>query len=216
MIGPLEVITGGYFIFLINAIMRDDLKLRTNFPPYVSFYINLLVQNNKFNSAKKILRNAWSVFPHPYLKVQIINLAQKMKISFTELAKFIVANSSENSESKILLTEALIDEKLWVEARNKIQTLLEYKPSKEVCLLMAKIEEGESGDPQKIDAWVSRSNFGKSSKIWICRISKLSQNDWSSISKAGYFNSLDWKYPASIAQFSSSGVEMSSIGYIDN
>ena len=80
---------------------------------------------------------------------------------------------------------------------------------------MAKIEEGESGDPQKIDAWVSRSNFGKSSKIWICRISKLSQNDWSSISKAGYFNSLDWKYPNNISQLSGSEFEISGINYID-
>ena len=30
MIGLLEAITGGYFIFLVNAIRRDDLKLRTN------------------------------------------------------------------------------------------------------------------------------------------------------------------------------------------
>ncbi len=29
-LGPLEVISGAYFIFLIKAIMRDDLKLRTN------------------------------------------------------------------------------------------------------------------------------------------------------------------------------------------
>ena len=64
---------------------------------------------------------------------------------------------------------------------------------------MAKIEEGDNGDPQKIDAWIARSNLGKLNRIWICQISGLSQIQWTPISKAGYFNSLEWKYPNNIS-----------------
>ena len=127
---------------------------------------------------------------------------------------FIGYDSKENEESKILLAEALIEEKKWIEARNYLKEFLQYKPLREVCLLMAKIEEGESGDPQKIDSWITRSNFGQASKIWICQITNLSQEHWSSISQEGYFNSLEWKYPSSFSKLSGSGVEMNSIGYI--
>ena len=81
---------------------------------------------------------------------------------------------------------------------------------------MAKIEEGDNGNPQKIDAWISRSNVSKLSKIWICRISGLPQTEWTSISQAGYFNSLDWKYPNNISQLTGLEFEASKINYIDS
>ena len=65
-------------------------------------------------------------------------------------------------------------------------------------MTMAKIEEGDSNDVQKINSWISRSNFGKLNKVWICRISNISQTEWSSVSKAGYFNSLEWRRPKMI------------------
>ena len=195
-------------------LMEQALKLKQNFSPYVNFYIQLLINQNKLVKAKKILKKTWSNLPHAYLKGIMKDLSNALKISYFELAKFITDNSKENEESKILLAEALIEEKKWIEARNYLKEFLQYKPLREVCLLMAKIEEGESGDPQKIDSWITRSNFGQASKIWICQITNLSQEHWSSISQEGYFNSLEWKYPSSFSKLSGSGVEMNSIGYI--
>ena len=65
-------------------------------------------------------------------------------------------------------------------------------------------------------AWVSRSNLGKLSEIWICQISGVSQSEWASISKAGYFNSLEWKYPNKISELASSELEMESLAYIED
>ena len=81
---------------------------------------------------------------------------------------------------------------------------------------MAKIEEGYSGDSHKINAWISRSNLGKLSKIWVCHISGISQTNWTSVSKAGYFNSLEWKYPINISSLEGSGFEINPIEYIDS
>jgi len=139
-----------------------------------------------------------------------------MNISFYELAKYIISNSSNDPQSIILLTQSLIEKKDWQGARNQIKSLLTHQPLKEVCLLMSKIEEGDSGDPQKVHAWVSRSNLGKLSEIWICQISGVSQSEWTSISKAGYFNSLEWKYPNKLLDLSKSDYEMESLVYRDN
>ena len=197
-------------------LMEKALKLRENFPPYVSFYIQILINDNKLEKAKKVLKKTWTTLSHPCLKNEIKILAKAMKISYFGMAKFITANSSDNPESRILLTETLIEEQNWTDARNQIKSLLEHKPLKEVCLLMSKIEEGDSGDPQKIDAWIARSNLGKLNRIWICQISGLSQIQWTPITKAGYFNSLEWKYPNNISQLSGSEFEVGSINYINN
>ena len=196
------------------VLMEKALKLRTYFAPYVAYYIQLLIDNNKLLKAKNYLHKVWSKFSHPILKDEIKLLSKAMKISYYELVKSITVHSLNAFDSKILLTESLIENENWQEAKKQLSSLLEHKPKREVCLLMAKIEEGDSNDPQKINSWISRSNFGKLSKIWICRISNISQSEWSTVSKAGYFNSLDWKYPTNSINFSSSSLETKAIEYI--
>ena len=92
----------------INLIEKA-LKLKQYFSPYVSFYIQLLIASNKLLKAKNYLYKAWNKFSHPELKNEIKLLSQKLKISYYELAKFITANSSNAFDSKILLTESLIN-----------------------------------------------------------------------------------------------------------
>ena len=196
------------------GLMEKALKLRTYFAPYVAYYIQLLIDNNKLLKAKNYLNKVWSKFSHPKLKAEIKLLSKAMKISHYELVKFIIANSPNTFDSKILLTESLIENENWQEAKKQLSSFLEHKPKREVCLLMAKIEEGDTNDPQKINSWISRSNLGKLSKIWVCRISNISQSEWAPVSKAGYFNSLDWKYPTNNLEFTSSTLETRSIEYI--
>ena len=101
------------------------------------------------------------------------------------------------------------------DVRNKeIANLLNHKPPKEVCLLMSKIEEGDTSDPQKIDTWVTRSNYAAFSKIWICQISGISQSDWNSVSNGGYFNSLKWQALQTNQQIMDSKLSNNIIEYI--
>ena len=175
--------------------MQKALKLRKNFPPYIKLYINLLIQNKNYNLAKKSIKKAWNELPHAEYKESILSLAAHLEIEMSELVKYIAGTSYKNEESIILMVEAFIESKKWDDARNQIKDLLDVRPKKEVCLLMAKIEEGDSGDVQKINAWTQRAKDGAANNIWICTISKKSQQTWSSVSEAGYFNSLEWRQP---------------------
>ena len=173
-------------------LIENSLKLKNYFPPFVCLYIEILINLGKINKAKKYLIKAWAFFPHPDLKIWIKKLAKELNISYSKFAKAFVANSNNIDETKIMHTESLIDSKMWKEAREEIKTLLNHNPLKEVCLLMAKIEEGDSNDPQKINAWVSRSNYANLNKIWVCKFTGISQINWTSLSDTGYFNSLNW------------------------
>ena len=175
--------------------MQKALKLRKNFPPYIKLYINLLIQNKNYNLAKKSIKKAWNELPHAEYKESMLSLAAHLEIEMSELVKYIAGTSYKNEESIILMVEAFVESKKWDDARNQIKDLLDVRPKKEVCLLMAKIEEGDSGDVQKINAWTQRAKDGAANNIWICTISKKSQQTWSSVSEAGYFNSLEWRQP---------------------
>ncbi len=175
--------------------MQKALKFRKNFPPYIKLYINLLIQNKNYNLAKKSIKKAWNELPHAEYKESILSLAAHLEIEMLELVEYIAGTSYKNEESIILMVEAFVESKKWDDARNQIKDLLDVRPKKEVCLLMAKIEEGDSGDVQKINAWTQRAKDGAANNIWICTISKKSQQTWSSVSEAGYFNSLEWRQP---------------------
>ena len=175
--------------------MQKALKLRKNFPPYIKLYINLLIQNKNYNLAKKSIKKAWNELPHAEYKESILSLAAHLEIEMLELVKYIAGASYKSEETIILMVEAFIESKKWDDARNQIKDLLDVRPKKEVCLLMAKIEEGDSSDVQKINAWTQRAKDGAANNIWICTISKKSQQTWSSVSEAGYFNSLEWRQP---------------------
>ena len=182
------------------SCIKKSLKLRQFFPPYVKLYLELLIQNNDFNFAKKYFKKIWSEYPHPELKNITSFLAKELKIKKTDLVKYLISSNQKNYQSQIMLIENLIFENNWDEARKYIQILLDVKPKKEVCLLMAKIEEGESGDIQKVSSWTLRAKNGLENKMWVCFISKKAQKEWSSVSEGGYFNSLEWKQPVMIEQ----------------
>jgi len=183
----------------INLIQKA-IKLRRNFSPYVKLYIELMIQNKKYAEAKKYIKKVWSETAHSEYKVLIQKLATHLNTSFSDLAKYVVGSSYSNEESKILLIEASIHDKKWPEARSQIKDLLDVKPKKQICLLMAKIEEGDSNDIQKMDAWTLRAKNGDPSNLWICGITHKSQDEWASLSEAGYFNSLVWQQPTMLNQ----------------
>ena len=96
------------------------------------------------------------------------------------------------------MVESAIQEQKWERARKDIRALLDTEPSREICLLMAKIEDGDSQDIQKVNSWTLRSERGEAKSIWICSVSGSSQNYWSAVSESGYFNKLQWKKPKSL------------------
>ena len=174
-------------------LIQKALKLRKNFPPYVKLYIDLLIENKQFNLAKRFTKKVWNESPHSEYKNSIFNLAQNYEGGVLSFIKSLIASSKDKEESIILYIEASIFNKEWTQAREKIKELIDEKPNKQICMLMAKIEEGDSGDMQKVRAWSLRANNGIEDNIWICLVSNKSQQYWSSISEGGHFNSLEWK-----------------------
>ena len=65
-------------------------------------------------------------------------------------------------------------------------------PSKDICYFMSEIELGENNDKQKSDAWIMRAENAKLENSWICRITNQSQEEGSSLSNSGNYNSLVW------------------------
>ena len=73
-------------------------------------------------------------------------------------------------------------------------------PSRDTCFFMSDIELGENNDKQKSDAWIMRAENANLDSTWICRVSNQTQEEWSSLSNSGNYNSLVWTSPKMLRQ----------------
>ena len=130
----------------------------------------------------------------------ITTILNENNITDTKIINEIIKNNSNLEESKKLLIYFSIKNLEWDIARENIAGMIGANPSKDICYFMSDIELGENNDKQKSDAWIMRAENAKLESTWICRITNQSQDEWSSISNSGNYNSLVWSSPMMIRQ----------------
>ena len=180
-----------------SANIKDAIKsvtkaidLKKNFAPFLNLHLELIAQSNNLSLLRKTIKKYWSLNSNSIFRILLIKIILDNKLDDLDFINQIVKNNKDNDESKKLLIYFAIKKADWTIARDKINGLIGSNPSREICLLMADIELGENNDKQKSDAWIMRSENSSFEDIWICKITNQSQNEWSSLSNSGYFNSL--------------------------
>ena len=180
-----------------SANIKDAIKsvtkaidLKKNFAPFLNLHLELIAQSNNLSLLRKMIKKYWSLNSNSIFRILLIKIILDNKLDDLDFINQIVKNNKDNDESKKLLIYFAIKNADWTIARDKINGLIGSNPTREICLLMADIELGENNDKQKSDAWIMRSENSSFEDIWICKITNQSQNEWSSLSNSGYFNSL--------------------------
>ncbi len=171
-----------------NIIKALDLK--RNFQPYIKLHLELISKLNNLSYLRKMIKKYWYLNPNSILRSILIKVMVDNKINDLNFIYQVIKNDKNNEESKKMLIYFAIVNQDWKVAKDSIAGLIGPNPSKEICLFMAKIELGENNDKQKSDSWIMRSESLIDYNTWTCRITNKTQEEWSSLSDSGYFNSL--------------------------
>ncbi len=170
--------------------MSKAMDLKRNFSPYLNLYLELIAQSNNIILLKKMIKKYWFANANSIFRILLTKIILDNKLDDLDFINQIVKNNKENDESKKMLVYFAIKNNDWEIARNNISGLIGSNPTREICLFMSDIELGENNDKQKSDAWIMRSETSLIENIWFCKITKQTQNKWTSLSDSGYFNSL--------------------------
>ncbi len=176
------------------------LELKKNFPPYVKLHLETTVALNDKRNLKKLIKKYWSSNPSSLLRSIIIKILNDNDLTDIKFINEIIKNNAGEEESKKLLIYFAIKNLKWDIARENVIGMIGSNPSKDICYFMSDIELGENNDKQKSDAWIMRAENAKLENSWICRITNQSQEEWSSLSESGNYNSLVWSSPMMIRQ----------------
>tara|TARA_B100001093_G_scaffold476621_1_gene503181 strand:- start:1477 stop:2346 length:870 start_codon:yes stop_codon:yes gene_type:complete len=175
---------------LKNILKAVDLK--KNFPPYVKLHLEIISGLNDKRNLKKLIKKYWSLNPSSLLRSIIIKILNDNNLADIKFINEIINNNASEEESKKLLIYFAIKSSKWDVARKNISGMIGVNPSKEICYFMSDIELGANNDKQKSDAWMMRAENASIEDTWICRISNQAQDEWSTISNSGNYNSLVW------------------------
>jgi len=175
---------------LKNILKAVDLK--KNFPPYVKLHLEIIAGLNDKRNLKKLIKKYWSLNPSSLLRSIIIKILNDNDLTEIKFINEIINNNTGEEESKKLLIYFAIKNSNWDVARKNISGMIGANPSKEICYFMSDIELGENNDKQKSEAWVMRAENASIEDTWICRITNQTQDEWSTLSNSGNYNSLVW------------------------
>jgi HemY protein len=173
----------------------DAVHLAPGLVPAAALAGRILAEAGELRHASRILEAAWSETPHPdlaevYLHVRIGDAAQDR----LKRARVLADRANGNPEGALALARAAIDARDFELARRTLEPLTASRPSRRTCLLMAEIEEADTGDRGRARAWLARGLVGRPDPAWMS--DGIAYESWQPASPTtGELDSFEWRVP---------------------
>jgi HemY protein len=145
-------------------------------------HARLLIALGRRRAAAKAIERAWRTAPHPdlarlYLDIRPAAPPLACAASLQRLAR----QNPEAEESRLAIADAALAAQLWGEARRHLGLAVAAAanagspggPSRRLCLLMARLEESEPGDPAAARDWRDRAIGAAPDPCYVCSQSAL-------------------------------------------
>ena len=188
---------------------RKAQKTAPAFLPATLQLVALLHADGKNRAARKAAEQAWQAEPHPdlarlYLQVEGgADPTRRLKA-----AEALAALAPEARETHLAMARALLDARLWGQARNHLATGGGADPDAAFCRLFAELEQAENGDAALARDWLSRASEAPREPAWLCGNCSATAQEWSALcGHCGAFETLRWTTPPRVMPHSEAGQE---------
>ncbi|SCD23271.1 heme biosynthesis protein HemY [Brucella inopinata] len=178
-----------------RAIALEANKLAPDLVPAAVVAARALFADGEIRKGSKILEAAWKRFPHPdiastYIYARSGDTAQDR----LKRARHLVSLRSNNAEGSLALARAAYEAGEYSVARDNAEQVLRAAPRESAYLLLADIEEAETGDQGKVRQWLAQAVKAPRDPAWTADGYVCEQ--WSPVSPVtGRLNSFEWKVP---------------------
>jgi HemY protein len=150
----------------------------------------LLAARGKMQKSTATLEQTWKRAPHPELALihAHARTGDSPRDRLQRIRK-LAALTPGNREGNIAIANAAIESRSWAEARAALEPLLSDGLSARICVLMARIEGGDSG---RVREWLARAIHAPRDPVWVAD-SHVSDR-WAPVSPVtGRLDAYEWK-----------------------
>lgn len=181
------------------ASARDDglaaIKLAPGLVPAAMIAAKALFREDNLRKGSKILETIWKDTPHPdvadlYVRARLgDSVSDRLK-----RAQRLESLKPHNAESLFAVARAALDAKRYDLARQKAAAAARLQPREGVFLLLADIEEAETGDQGRIRHWLSQALRAPRDPAWTA--DGYVSDTWEPVSPvSGTLDAFEWKVP---------------------
>ncbi|MEJ8310852.1 heme biosynthesis protein HemY [Agrobacterium larrymoorei] len=178
---------------------REDakaaLKLAKALVPAALVAAKSYLREDNLRKAAAILEPVWRAEPHP----QIAELYVRARSGDTAIDRLKRAERLEslkpnNIESLFAVAQAALAAQDFDKARSKAQAAARIAPRESIFLLLADIEEAESGDQGRVRHWMAQALRAPRDPAWVA--DGIVSEKWHPVSPvSGRLDAFEWKAP---------------------
>jgi HemY protein len=178
----------------VRADIMEAVRLAPALVPAAALAGRLLAETAEMRKASRILEAAWRANPHPdlaetYAHVRPGDAARDRLARMQTLAKL----GPDHPEGKLAVARAAIDAREFAVARAALAPLA-LAPTRRVALLMAELEQQDTGDVGRARQWMARAVHAGRDPAWTA--DGLVSDKWLPVSPAsGRLDAFEWKVP---------------------
>jgi HemY protein len=179
-------------------LAREAADLAPDLVPATALAGRLLARRGDLRKATRLLEKGWKLAPHPdlariYLDVRSGDSASER----LNRAKTLADLAPHDLESQLVLARAAMDAREFATARQALAPLISasQRPFARVCLLMAELEELESGAQGRVREWLARATHAPRDRAWVA--DGVVSDQWAPVSPVtGKLDAFRWQQPA--------------------
>ncbi len=174
---------------------KHALKLAKSLVPAALIAAKSYLREDNLRKAATVLEPVWKTDPHP----QIAELYVRARSGDTAIDRLKRAERLEslkpnNIESLFAVAQAALDAKEFAKARAKAEAAARIEPRESIFLLMADIEEAETGDQGRVRYWMAQALRAPRDPAWVA--DGIASEKWLPVSPVtGRLDAFEWKAP---------------------
>lgn len=177
------------------SLAQEALRSAPGLVPAATIAARRLSAKGDFSRASKIVETAWKEHPHPDLAEAYLNVRHgDSALDRLKRARYLLRLTPTAREARFAIARAALDAREFGAAREALETLVLEKPTVRACLLMAELEETESGNQGLVRAWLARASRAPREPEWVA--DGVVSADWNPVSPVtGKIGAFEWRDP---------------------
>jgi HemY protein len=178
---------------------RDDamaaLKLAKDLVPAAVIAAKAWLREDNVRKAASTLESVWKLGPHPEIAGAYIRARSgDSTVDRLKRAEKLEAMRPNNVESLLAVAQAALDAQQFKKARAKAEAAARMQPREAVYLLLADIEEAETGDQGRVRHWMAQALRAPRDPAWVA--DGFVSEKWLPLSPVtGRLDAFEWKAP---------------------
>lgn len=178
-----------------RAAALEANRLQPEFIPAALIAAKMLFRQDELRKGSKILETAWKKEPHPDVADLYVH-ARSGDAALDRLARARKLQSlrPNNAESELAVARAALDAGEFGLARSAAEAAIRISPREGAYLLLADIEEAETGDQGRVRQWLAKAVRAPQDPAWVA--DGHVSDKWAPCSPVtGHLDAFEWRVP---------------------